>query len=350
MLSGPNPGLKPLGYLITMMNVRKSIHKLYEETLRAQFGPGVFETRMTEAVDYVEALNQRLPVAQYKPRGAAAKTMKALADELDRRLEASRDGVRVRPPPRSSERRPPDDGQARQAPPDRPGQRRREHGGGGPGPHRPGLGLARCNRPRPRRRPGATAGGRAATRTRPSSRPTRSAPTPTSPARSSTRTSSKSLAESLRTRGQLQPITVYWDEGRGLYVIVCGERRWRAAKLAGMTTMTATILGRAPEPGERLALQLIENLLRSDLRPVEQAKAYRQLMGLQRVDRRPARPRTGRHREQGHPRPRPPRAAEPGPGAGRAGNPAPGDGLRDLEGRRPRRAGSAGRRAWSARS
>src|SRR5689334_1171017 len=46
------------------------------------------------------------------------------------------------------------------------------------------------------------------------------------------------LAESLRTRGQLQAITVYWEEGRQLYIIVCGERRWRAAKLAGITTMT----------------------------------------------------------------------------------------------------------------
>jgi chromosome partitioning protein len=93
VLSGPNPELKPLGYLITMMNVRKTIHKLYEETLRAQYGSQVFETRMTEAVDYVEALNQRLPVAQYKPRGAAAKTMKALADELELRLQAACTGV-----------------------------------------------------------------------------------------------------------------------------------------------------------------------------------------------------------------------------------------------------------------
>jgi ParB family chromosome partitioning protein len=88
------------------------------------------------------------------------------------------------------------------------------------------------------------------------------------------------LAESLRSRGQLQPITVFWEEGRQLYVIVCGERRWRAAKLAGIPTMTATILARAPEDGERLALQCIENLLRTDLRPVEEAKAYRQLMTL----------------------------------------------------------------------
>ena len=68
VLSGPNPSLKPLGYLLTLMNARKTIHKLYEETLRAQFGPQVFETRITEVVDYVEALNQRLPVAQYKPK------------------------------------------------------------------------------------------------------------------------------------------------------------------------------------------------------------------------------------------------------------------------------------------
>ena len=88
------------------------------------------------------------------------------------------------------------------------------------------------------------------------------------------------LAESLKARGQLQAITVHWDEGRGLYVIVCGERRWRAAKLAGIPTMTATILPKAPESGERLALQLIENLLRSDLKPVEEARAYRQLMSL----------------------------------------------------------------------
>ena len=93
VLSGPNPGLKPLGYLITLMNVRKTIHKLYEETLRTQYGTQVFDNRVTEAVDYVEALNQRLPVAQYKPRGAAAKSMKALADEIEARILAAREGT-----------------------------------------------------------------------------------------------------------------------------------------------------------------------------------------------------------------------------------------------------------------
>ena len=41
------------------------------------------------------------------------------------------------------------------------------------------------------------------------------------------------LAESLQARGQLQPIRVRWDEGRGVYVILLGERRWRAARMAG---------------------------------------------------------------------------------------------------------------------
>src|SRR3954466_7292759 len=105
-------------------------------------------------------------------------------------------------------------------------------------------------------------------------------PDPTQPREEFDEDELQKLAESLRSRGRLQPITVYWEEGRGLYVVVCGERRWRAAKLAGISTMTATILARAPEAGERLPLQCIENLLRSDLRPVEEAKAYRQLMAL----------------------------------------------------------------------
>jgi chromosome partitioning protein len=84
--AGPNPSVRLLGYLITMANVRKSIHQLYEESLRAQYGELVFAIRVAEAVDYVEALNQRKPVAQYKPKGAAAKTMKALAEELEARL------------------------------------------------------------------------------------------------------------------------------------------------------------------------------------------------------------------------------------------------------------------------
>jgi ParB family transcriptional regulator, chromosome partitioning protein len=86
------------------------------------------------------------------------------------------------------------------------------------------------------------------------------------------------LADSLRIRGQLQPIRVRWDEGRGVYVILVGERRWRAARLAGVDTLSCVIVEQSIEPNELLALQLVENALREDLRPVEQARAYRRLM------------------------------------------------------------------------
>jgi ParB family chromosome partitioning protein len=86
------------------------------------------------------------------------------------------------------------------------------------------------------------------------------------------------LAESLRTRGQISPIMVRWDESRAQYVIICGERRWRAAGLAGLPTMQCVISEGPVSPGELLALQVIENCVREDLRPVEQAKAFRALM------------------------------------------------------------------------
>ena len=86
------------------------------------------------------------------------------------------------------------------------------------------------------------------------------------------------LAESLKTRGQLQPIRVRWDEGQGVYLIVCGERRWRAARMAGLATVSALIVEGPLSADELLAVQLVENALREDLRPVEQAKAYKTLI------------------------------------------------------------------------
>jgi ParB family chromosome partitioning protein len=86
------------------------------------------------------------------------------------------------------------------------------------------------------------------------------------------------LAGSLKARGQLQPIRVRWDEGRGAYVVIVGERRWRAAAQAGLPTLTAIVHEGPLDPAELLAVQLVENALREDLRPVEQARAYRRLM------------------------------------------------------------------------
>jgi ParB family chromosome partitioning protein len=80
------------------------------------------------------------------------------------------------------------------------------------------------------------------------------------------------LADSLRKLGQLQPILVRKEKGG--YVIVAGERRWRAAKLAGMATVEVLLWRR----GDPRSVQLVENLLREDLKPVEQARAYAEIM------------------------------------------------------------------------
>ncbi len=83
----------------------------------------------------------------------------------------------------------------------------------------------------------------------------------------------RELAESIRENGLIQPIIVTRTE-RG-YQIVAGERRWRAAKMAGLPTIPAIV--REVAPGEGLALALVENLQREDLNPLEAASAYQEL-------------------------------------------------------------------------
>lgn len=86
------------------------------------------------------------------------------------------------------------------------------------------------------------------------------------------------LAKSLIARGQLQPIRVRWSQEQGKYLIVAGERRWRAAMLAGMESLQAVVVERELSETELLQEQLVENCLREDLQPVEQARAFRALM------------------------------------------------------------------------
>jgi chromosome partitioning protein len=95
VVAGPNPDLRLLGYLITMVSPRRTIHQLYEERLRAAYGADVFAARVPEAADFVEAVARRLPIAQHKPRGASAKAIRALADELLARVEAAVAGPRT---------------------------------------------------------------------------------------------------------------------------------------------------------------------------------------------------------------------------------------------------------------
>ncbi len=84
----------------------------------------------------------------------------------------------------------------------------------------------------------------------------------------------KELAQSVAVHGIMQPILVYEKEGR--YQIVAGERRFRAAKLAGLKQVPVLI--RQFTDKEILELSLIENIQREDLNPIEQAAALNQLV------------------------------------------------------------------------
>jgi len=82
------------------------------------------------------------------------------------------------------------------------------------------------------------------------------------------------LADSIREHGILQPILVRPVAG-GSYMIVAGERRWRAARLAGLDTVPVII--RDMTDADAFSIALVENLQREDLNPVEEAEGYRQL-------------------------------------------------------------------------
>ncbi|MCI8651453.1 MAG: ParB/RepB/Spo0J family partition protein [Oscillospiraceae bacterium] len=83
------------------------------------------------------------------------------------------------------------------------------------------------------------------------------------------------LADSVRTHGIIQPLTVR-RLGSGYYQIIAGERRWRAAKLAGLKEVPAVVI----EADDRkvMELGLIENLQREDLNPIEEANGYKVLI------------------------------------------------------------------------
>ena len=87
------------------------------------------------------------------------------------------------------------------------------------------------------------------------------------------------LADSIREHGLLQPLivtSVQDPASDAQYQIIVGERRWEAAKMAGLTRVPVIVKEATPQ--EMLELALVENIQRADLNPLEEAAAYRQLM------------------------------------------------------------------------
>ncbi len=105
-------------------------------------------------------------------------------------------------------------------------------------------------------------------------------PDPDQPRKEFTPDAIERLAASLLKHGQLMPIRVRWNAEIGKWVVISGERRYRAALRAGLKTVACVFADGGLTQSEILQEQIIENLLREDLRPIEQARAYRQLMDL----------------------------------------------------------------------
>ena len=101
------------------------------------------------------------------------------------------------------------------------------------------------------------------------------------------------LAESLSEYGMIQPITARRLEN-GYYQIIAGERRWRAARIAGLKEVPVRVV----EADDRLAteLALVENLQREDLNPVEEAQGYRTLLEVYGLSQEEAARRVGKSR------------------------------------------------------
>lgn len=102
-------------------------------------------------------------------------------------------------------------------------------------------------------------------------------PNPDQPRKTFSEASIAELADSLKRHGLIQPIVVE-EAGEGRWRIVAGERRWRAANVAGLREIPVIVRSFTPE--KRLEIALIENVQREDLNPVEEAEAYRALMDL----------------------------------------------------------------------
>ncbi len=118
-------------------------------------------------------------------------------------------------------------------------------------------------------------------------------PNPHQPRREFDERALQELADSIREHGIIQPIVVE-DAGDGTYFIIAGERRTRAARLAGLSAVPVIVKKFSDE--RKLEVALIENIQRENLNPVEEAEAYHRLMELGNLSQEEAAVRVGKNR------------------------------------------------------
>jgi len=116
---------------------------------------------------------------------------------------------------------------------------------------------------------------------------------PGQPRKNFDETELRELADSIAEHGVIQPI-IAADAGDGSYIIIAGERRTRAARLAGLSEIPAIIRDYTDQ--KRMEVSLIENIQRSDLNPIEEAAAYKNLMDFSHLSQEELAARVGKSR------------------------------------------------------
>jgi ParB family chromosome partitioning protein len=118
-------------------------------------------------------------------------------------------------------------------------------------------------------------------------------PNPGQPRKNFGETELRELADSIKTYGIIQPV-IAANAGDGTYIIIAGERRTRAARLAGLEAVPVIIRDYTDQ--KRLEVSLIENIQRSDLNPIEEAAAYKNLMDFSGLSQDELAARVGKNR------------------------------------------------------
>ena len=251
-----NPELALEGIALTMADRRNNLSRQVELEVRSHFGAQVFETVIPRNVRLSEAPSHGKPVLLYDAHSKGATSHLRLAEEILGRHPARR--TRTSSPRRF--RRSVSQSAAKEIPmSSRPSALGRGIGALLPGAP-PASAAFEPRRARGRRRARSPS--------------IASIPIPSSRAGASTRTALARLSDSIEQHGVLQPVVVRRAGDR--YQLLVGERRWRAARAAGLAAIPAVVAD--VDDRDRLELALIENVQRRDLNPIELAHAFRALV------------------------------------------------------------------------
>ena len=255
-----NPDLAITGVLLTMFDGRTNLSTEVAAEVRRHLHEAVFETVVPRSVRLSEAPSHGLPIALYRPESKGAEAYRDLAIEVRGRRPTPVSGNGHVQSANGTDRAPTPD--ARTVDPARGDRRmtvRTDRSASALG-----RGLASLIPQRPTIDGGDRRGAARAHRAR----------TRTSRATASTTPVLEELAASIREHGVLQPVLV--TETLDGYQLVAGERRVRAARLAGLERIPALVRQLADR--DQLEVALVENVQRADLDPIDEALAYRQLI------------------------------------------------------------------------